>query len=118
MKPEAPGPGWSCWPELLVTSGSFGPVGSVLHVVAVDVLTGGVGQEPVGAVERVGTRSRAARRAEGRLVGRGGVGACVSPGAGTLLKLLPIVNGGLASSKVMSMRPPSSNAADCSISGM
>ncbi len=29
MKPAAPGPGWSWTPELLVTSGSLGPVGSV-----------------------------------------------------------------------------------------
>ena len=29
MKPAAPGPGCNCWPELFVTSGSFGPVGSV-----------------------------------------------------------------------------------------
>jgi hypothetical protein len=42
----------------------------------------------------------------------------LSPGAGTLLKLLPMVNGGLASSKVMSISPPSLKAADCSISGM
>jgi hypothetical protein len=42
----------------------------------------------------------------------------LSPGAGTLLKLFPMVNGGLASSKVMSMSPPSAKAADFSISGM
>ncbi len=29
MKPDAPGPGCNCWPVLVVTSGSFGPVGSV-----------------------------------------------------------------------------------------
>ena len=34
----------------------------------------------------------------------------LSPGAGTLLKLLPIVNGGLASSKVTSIIPPSAKA--------
>ena len=42
----------------------------------------------------------------------------LSPGAGTLLKLLPMVNGGLASSNVMSIMPPSAKAADCSIIGM
>src|ERR1700691_1673334 len=33
MKPEAPGPGCNCTPELVVTSGSFGPVGSVSTLV-------------------------------------------------------------------------------------
>ena len=42
----------------------------------------------------------------------------MSPGAGSLLKLFPVVNGGFASSKVMSIRPPSLKAADCSINGM
>ena len=112
-----PGTGWSWTPELLVTSGSLGPVGSVGS-------RSGRGSSP--RPDR--TRSRRRRtgcwprvrwcRRSRRSAGRPGGRVPLSPGAGALLKLLPIVNGGLASSKVMSIRPPSLNAGDASMSGM
>ena len=79
MKPEAPGPGWSCSPVDFVTSGSFGPGRLGVYVVAVDVLTGLVGEDSVGTVEGVSARGGAARGTEGGLVRRRGVGGRCRP---------------------------------------
>ena len=77
----------------------FGPVGSVCDVLAEQVLPG-----------RVGARCRRAAF---------GLSPSVGPYALALLKLLPeYVNGGLPSSNVTSIRPPSLNAGDFSIIGM
>ena len=70
MKPEAPGPGCNWLPEAVGHLRVVRPGRLRRDIVAVDVLTGRVGQGAVGAVQRVRARILRPGRAEGRLVGR------------------------------------------------
>ena len=81
MKPGGAGAGLQLRRrELLVTSGSFGPVGSVLTLWPLMFSPAASARSAVGAVEAVGPRCRGPGRAEGRLVGRGGEGRAVAGG--------------------------------------
>src|ERR1700677_2406823 len=90
MKPEAPGPGCNCSPDLVVTSGSFGPVGSVFTLVPFRFSPAASARTPYapysefapGAVDPAAAKVGASAGAEA---------VVTSPAAGTLLKLLPTV---------------------------